>query len=314
MRVNTEEETVRLRYQAMVRQNTGEDWREVELALSTAQPHISSNPPEINPLKLYRYIPSPVPVPKSQNIRLSRKASAGGSDMTRSAPAPMMEAAEAAPMRKQKASVQKQTTAARFLVEGQTTIPSDNQPHQSLILDDDLEANFSYLAVPRLAPQVYLLAEITNTSEYPLLAGESSIFLDGHFTAKGHLKAIAPGESFENGLGVDPSVKVKLKPISNFRGSQGFLMGKKHKKTYAYEIELHNHKTRPIQLEIKDRYPLSEDEEIKVELISPPANSVEIDEQHLIKWELSLGSGEEKKLRLEYAVSFGKDIRVEGLE
>lgn len=42
-----------------------------------------------------------------------------------------------------------------------------------------------------------------NTSSFPLLAGPSSIHLDGTFVAKGRLETTNPGEEFKVSLGID---------------------------------------------------------------------------------------------------------------
>jgi len=49
IRVSSADTMVELTYAAFVRQNTGEDWRDIQMTLSTAQPALGGTPPELQP-------------------------------------------------------------------------------------------------------------------------------------------------------------------------------------------------------------------------------------------------------------------------
>ena len=51
-----------------------------------------------------------------------------------------------------------------------------------------LTPGFEYTAFPKSSPHVYLKAKIKNDSEYALLPGPASIFLDNNFITKSSLK------------------------------------------------------------------------------------------------------------------------------
>ncbi|MFK7926471.1 MAG: DUF4139 domain-containing protein, partial [Bacteroidia bacterium] len=127
---------------------------------------------------------------------------------------------------------------------------------------------------------------------------------------------VAQGETYRQGLGIDQRIKLEHKLLQKHRKSQG-LMSKRDRILYRYQTELHNHKNVPIIVELKDRFPLSQDERIKVEMIEPSVKSgdenLTLDEQNLLVWKIPLAADEEKKLILEYAVSFPEGLKVEGL-
>jgi len=58
-RVTTADRTVELGYFGVVRQNTGEDWRDVALTLSTARPALGGGPAPLTPWTLDVYQPRP---------------------------------------------------------------------------------------------------------------------------------------------------------------------------------------------------------------------------------------------------------------
>ncbi len=52
IRVKTENYTTQLVYYGIIVNNTGDDWKEVDISLSTAQPAVGGNPPELSTLKV----------------------------------------------------------------------------------------------------------------------------------------------------------------------------------------------------------------------------------------------------------------------
>ncbi len=316
LRVNSEEQTVGLAYKARIHQNTGEDWKEVALSLSTSRPSIGGNPPEIKPQYIQPYEP-PRPVtrswdgPEEADMAIAQPMAESQAPplKKRSAPAPTK-------MRERTVEVEEQLIAARFHLEGAYTVASDNQGQQVSLGQFGLSAKFVYLSVPRLQQTAFLQAEMTNDSPFTLLPGQGSVFLDGHFVALTRLESVAIGETFTQGLGIDEAIKVEHALHQRFRKSQG-LMSKRDRQTYRYRLQFVNHKKRSVQIEIQDRYPFSQDEQIKVELIEPAykgeTESLARTDQHILKWQLELNPGAEKELWLEYAVSFPEGMRVDGL-
>lgn len=314
IRVDTSDKKVSLGYKAMVVQKTGEEWSGVKLALSTAQPQISGTPPEIFPRYLRKYSP-PKPVVRSAPMSkkmASRSMENFDMDMEES-----MVYAAAEPMVERPAvSASSQITSTIFEVTGATDIPGDNQPHQVMLLQTDMQAEFSWLTVPRLSANAYLKAEVTNDSDFPLLAGQANIFMDGHFVAKTNLDFVVAGESFEVSLGVDESIKVEHKVNREFQKTDGFI-SKKKVHTYAYLILVHNRKSIPVKMIVKEGYPVSQDDDIKVELLEPryQGDTEELirDDQNILTLTQEVSPGEKWKISLKYEVSYPKDLRVEGL-
>ncbi len=71
-----------------------------------------------------------------------------------------------------------------FHVPRKTSIPSDNTSHKVNVIVVDLQPKFEHGTVPSKVPYSFLTAKVTNTSQYPFLAGPVSVFLDNNFIAK----------------------------------------------------------------------------------------------------------------------------------
>ena len=322
LRVDTNDKAIMLSYQGLVRQSTGEDWSGIRLSLSTAKPHIHGNPPEILPHFLRKFVPPP-PMPKPM-VRSAKK-------MSKKASRSMMESAVAEPMaeaefddvmygaraNRSTSTVKEQSASVVFEVNDTTDIPSGKDPHQVMILQTKLSGKFTHSSVPSLSPFAFLQADVTNDSEFPLLAGNANIYMDGHYISKSSLKFIAPGEDFEISLGVDEAVKVEYKIVGKFRKSEGFIGPKKEKQVFNNLITVTNRKSISIKIEIKDKYPISQDNDIKVELIKPryeaDTEALKKDEQNILTFNKEIAAGEKWEIPVEYQVVYPKDLKVDGI-
>ncbi len=318
LRVDSGEERLTCVYKAQVRQNTGEDWNGVKLLLSTSQPSISGNPPELRPQFVRPHVP-----PK---LTLDRGFGGEAPAMVRSAapkkmakrPMAMAEEADMAPpaAKRKESVVESGMLSTSFGLEGDFDVPTDKQGHEVHIRSLELPTKFFYLCIPRLQDKVYLQTELTNKSDYPLLPGKASVFLDGQYVNQTAIPMVAQGETYRQGLGIDNRIKIEHKLLQKHRKSQG-LMSKRDRILFRYQTELHNHKNVPVIVELKERFPISQDERIKVEMIEPSIKSgddnLKLDEQNLLEWKVALAADEEKKLILEYAISFPEGMKVEGL-
>ena len=58
-RVFTDTEMLEMTYQALIRQNTEENWEDVTLKLSTAKPQVGGRQPDLQPWRIEQYVPPP---------------------------------------------------------------------------------------------------------------------------------------------------------------------------------------------------------------------------------------------------------------
>lgn len=97
------------------------------------------------------------------------------------------------------------TVSATFRVPGLISIPSDGAAHNFTIVQLRLEAEMSWVGVPRVDTKTHLKAKIKNASEYTLLRGSASVYVDGSFISRSEVPPSSPGESFDCPLGCDHS-------------------------------------------------------------------------------------------------------------
>lgn len=204
-------------------------------------------------------------------------------------------------------------SAIFFEIEGNHTVKNDNTEHQVTILQDTFAAHLQYSAVPKLSAHSYLRARTANHTDYPLLAGSTNIFLDGNFVSNASIDTIAPSEEFWTFLGIDEGVRVERKFLRKYEKKEGGLFSKKQKNVvYEYLFEAKNFKSRAIELIIKDQLPLSQNNEIKVELLKPiyteDTDELKIDKLKEIVWTYKLDAGKNLQIPFEFAVSHPVDV------
>ncbi|KAG5351764.1 hypothetical protein C0989_005019 [Termitomyces sp. Mn162] len=168
----------------------------------------------------------------------------------------------------------KGNVSATFQVPGLITIPSDGAAHNVTIVELSLGAVMSWVCVPKKDMKVHLNAKIKNASQYTLLRGTGSVYVDGSFISRSEVPAVSPEESFDCPLGLDPSIRIIYHPLSKKKSESGFYT-KTTTHAYMQSITVFNTKSTPVErVRVSDQIPVSEDAQIQVRLLNPPLPSI----------------------------------------
>ena len=309
LRVNSDKKLIDLTYNAVIRQNTAEDWDNVKIKLSTAQPQLGGEVPTQTPQYLTLYDPTDVSVvgggfKSKDRIDQSRGKAEFGNQQLNAKSEPVVIAKKLplnAPVEVSK--VEDQLSSAVFIIHEKNTIKSDNTPHKVQIMQQQMPVSLRYTSVPKLSPYAYLKAGVVNKTAYPLLAGTTNVFLDNNFVASAAIDTIAPNEMFWTHLGVDDGIKVKYKFINKFEEKSG-VFTKSQKYTYEFQINVTNTKKHPIDLWVSDQLPISRDKEITIELLSAKDHIEKITEHQFVLWKFNPKADEKISIPLKYSITF----------
>lgn len=307
--VDTQKEEINLEFYANIIQNTLEDWKDVKLEITTSKP-VSARLSELTPWYIDIYKPrepllyKDMVAPKAMTLERQRLGSV-----------------EEEENKEIKPDIKEEATSFSFAIKDTISIPSDNQPHRiflaSKALDKDKKKDglIKYLTIPKLSPYVYLTGNFKNPFDFPLFAGKINIYLDGRFVRSEQLnKPFSPDEDMEVTFGIDESIKVERKRVKKFTEYAG-IVSKTEKIAYEFEIDIKNGKSKNVNIFVKDNYPVSQNEQIKVTLHAPKENEAEIKKDSgIITWNLTLEPKTTKKLILKFDVEYPKNLRISGLE
>ncbi len=184
----------------------------------------------------------------------------------------------------------------------------NGREHQIEIQTIDLPASYSYSAVPKLNTEAFLIATIKDYNKYGLFNSQAYIVFEKMRAGSTYLTPTSETNELQITLGVEPRIAIERKVISD-KTSDVFLSSNRER-IFTYDLLVRNNKKEAIEITLKDQYPLSAEENIKVELLESSGAEVNSTKGELT-WQLQLGAGEAKTLRLSYKVRYPKTVQID---
>jgi len=297
-RIDTSSGKVSLLYDAMIRQQTGEDWTNAKLTVSTARPGQNNQMSELEPRYLRFLPPAPVNAPRSMALE-SGKVLPNPTAAPNSEESPLDSLAQI-----ESAQLEANGLSLSYQVAPLVTIPSDGQAHRTNLTQLELNGKLSYVSTPRLEAAAFLKNHLTNSSPEPLLPGKVNLFRDGDLIGNLALSQISSGAEFDLFCGRDDAVKIEHKELVNRDAEIGILSHRKQNQR-KYRIVIQNFRRNPIKITMYDQIPISQDNDINVipGEYSVKPTSVER-ETGKITWDIDLAANEKKTIEFGYVVEW----------
>jgi uncharacterized protein (TIGR02231 family) len=310
---------VELAFLGSIWQRTGEDWNEVALSVSTAQPARGLYVPKLDPRFLAKYEPPPaVPTPLRQKQRLGAPMAAPAPSAAARVAAP--EADEAYAVQEQKlevatASVEEGLLSAAFHTPRRESVDGSGQARKIALARFPLKATVTRTAAPRVEAAAFLTAKAVNETGIPLLPGNVGVYLGDEYVGRTALPATPPGGELELAFGADDRVEIDRKVLERKHESAGVL-SKDEVYRYRVRIGVKNRYAAPVSVKLLDLVPVSRDEKIEVKLLDGTTAATREDPERpgVRTWELSLAPREEKVVELRYEVRYPRGFPIAGLE
>jgi uncharacterized protein (TIGR02231 family) len=299
---------LQLSYKANVFQSTGEEWKNVKLKLSTANPNESGLKPELAAWYLDFYQPLQEVVVRSYSNE-RKKMNAPSMAMAKEDSKPEAEVMPATTMSEYVSTIQTSLNT-EFDISLPYTVSSANKPTLVDIRNYELKADYNYSAAPKLDKDAFLLAKATGWEELSLLPGEANIFFEGTFTGKSFIDPNNIRDTLSLSLGRDKRIVVKREKQKEL-SSRKFI-GTNQKESYAWEISIRNTKAEAIKISLEDQIPVSQNGQIEVTAVDIAGAKYNKDTGKL-SWNLNLQPNETKKIVFKYEVKYPKDKQVNGL-
>lgn len=315
VRGDLDDGTVRIEYGAEVHQQSGEDWTDVTLELSTAQPSLAANPPVLDPV--YVAVFDPVPYDAGVDSLVTGRAMAPPSASRGAVGGGMDAAVPESAYYASDAEIQSGGTSVTFTLPRRMTVETNSKSAQrTRIAEFEADVDFTFVAMPVLTEQVYLRGRFSNASDYQLLPGRAGIFMGGDFVGPTDLSSTAPGADMELYFGADPALAATRTMLSRNTGSSG-VFGGWIRTDSRYVIKVDNGSSRPVKMELWDRRPVSRSDEIEVAVvdIAPPLSTdaaylADDAPRGLLRWDITVPAGRTG----EDAFTLSYDLRVEHKE
>lgn len=286
------EASVELTSDATIWQNTGEDWRGVNMVFSTERPSRPKDPPRLEDDLLFAQRKGPAVVVETRETEIEKpgEGAGGGSAATPQAP-----------------GLDDGGEVRRLASAHPVDVPSDGRPYRIRLQRFVAKAECTRVLVAEMVPAVIVRASAIHGGAAPILAGPVDLIKNGGPVGRTKLLFTAPGERFSLGFGPDADVVVhrdvtqlvtETKVLSSWTTTP-----------YKVTLRISNLVDAAKAIEVSERVPVSEVE--KVTIAVDPKKTTEAktpDRDGFLKWDVRLGAREHRTVELVYALARHGDV------
>ncbi len=197
--------------------------------------------------------------------------------------------------------VQKKDMRMEYTILSKMSIPTDGMDHRVSIGSFDLNASYEYHVIPKIDPSVYLAAQVSGWEKLNLMSGESNIYFDGTFMGKSYLDVNSTKDTLSFSFGKDNKISVDRTRIKE--KSKTKTIGSRQKFDITWELKIKNNGGAMIPFVIKDQFPVSNNEDIKVK--NGDYSNGKLDEKTgIITWSFLKGITGTQTITFDYGVDY----------
>ena len=294
-------------FKAIVKQNTGLDWKGVKLTLINGNSSRNNYAPTVSPWFIYARSPREREIQREEASLIKTRAVASNAvkDIA-------LEEGE---------EVVRYTTAAAFTISANELntsydidipydILSNNEDHLISLYQQKIPADYQYFTAPNYNREAYLLAKIKDFSKYNLVSAPASVIFENMYIGETRVSPDQTNNEMNITLGNDPKISIRREEVQDKSGEK--FLSSYREKVITYDLVIKNNKKEQISIEVKDRFPLSNNEAVKIEVLDK-SGAAKDDEKGFLTWNIKLSPSETKKLRVSYKVRYPKDYTINGL-
>ncbi|MBV8696994.1 MAG: mucoidy inhibitor MuiA family protein [Bradyrhizobium sp.] len=296
---------------AEITQSTGEDWTNVALAVSTVRVGRGGSAPELGSL-IAQYPPPPLPKKADAFSPMEMDKRSRHMELAPAAPssAAMPSAAPAQRADEQQAAADVSGFQVTFNIPGRVSLGASEGAKSLRISSAQIAPDLAIRAAPVIDPTAFLEASFKQTEDAPLLPGQVAIYRDGAFVGRGKMDAASKDETVHLGFGADDKVKIERSVVKRSEGSTGLIVTTSKTDERSFKTSVRNAHDFPIRVAIQDQVPVSENDEIQVEMLpatTPPTASNVNDKRGVLEWTFEAKPGEARDIAFAWRVRWPKD-------
>ena len=299
------DEPINLKYRALAYNNTGIDWKDIKITLSTSDPNASAMQPTLRPWIL-NFNATDFMAKRNQGLFLENNSNVWNQS-TNADEKFKVPGTENGGVNIRFETIEISELDTDFEIEELYTIPSDRKPYSIDVNSHDLTADFKHVAIPKLDKDAFLLAQITGWESLNLIDGPMNVYYGESYIGLSNLSTRTLGDTLDLSLGRDRRVMVTRTKLKEFTKKQ--VLGSYQTATYSYKISVKNNRSQSVEIDLEDQIPVSTIKEIEV-------NDIEISGATLYentgktKWKMNLQPGENKSVVLTFSVKYPKNKQI----
>jgi uncharacterized protein (TIGR02231 family) len=301
---------IQLSYKANVYQQTGEDWKNIKLTLSSVNASAGGIKPDLYPQYVTFYQPITNALQgRMAGVQVSKKnkevqgyLEAEVDEVVNYAPAAMSVSDDV--------FVAQTSISTEFEIGIPYSVPSTSKPTLVDIQQHTLQASYAYAVAPKLDKQAFLMAYIKGWETFDILPGEANVFFEGTYVTKTYLDPTNIKDSLAISLGRDPRIVVTREKIKDYTAKK--TIGTNIRETIGWEISIRNTKREAIRIVVEDQIPVSQNSQIEITNLELSQGQFQ-KETGKVTWDFRVAPSETKKQNLKYELKYPKDKSIVGL-
>jgi len=282
----------------VISQQTGQDWNDVKLVLSTARPGEQTAPGEVWPQP--RRIISKEDLERERDVVMlsdDAQSYARGS-------AVMMEEALAAPMAVT-AKADFSGATVTYAYPGRVTIRNGVEDLRLALDTLNLDAEVWAEAVPSRDSIAYRMAEFTNSTGEVLLPGQALLIADGTMIGFDQMPLLAAGADRKMGFGPLDGIRLTRATPSKSEGDVGVFTSS-NQLTEQVVVTVENLTGQDWPVLVREAYAYTEQEDLEVDFTARPSFTRQNPEgrRGILEWDLVLDAGTRQEITLDYTLTW----------
>lgn len=304
-RLNTDSKQLNITASAVIAQQTGENWNNVPVILSTVNSNqtTTSQLPRVERLSLYdenqsRKARQVQPMMESASVVVSARNS-GGSAST----------ADMSALPSFSVSSQNKNGITEYRLPQRVSIPSDGRRVRTVIDEQSGTSKLWLRSTPSAEAAAYWYASAPFLT--PAWAdGSLQLYRDDNYVGQSQYRYQDLKEQ-GIGFGIDPSLLVKQLTNEDKQGDKG-VFNRQQTKTTTQAYQFTNQHNSSVRLQVLSAEPVSSDDNIKVTATHTPTVSQKDwnDNKGMVAWEFDLPSKKSQVVQSIYQISYPADKKL----
>lgn len=302
LHAQSDKQAVEIKLSSKIYQNTGQDWNEIKLSVSSYRPNLTTQRPILHPMYI-REFSHPL-----TNFQTTSLTNSYQSLMPLS-----MDTEFTGTLDSNLANeftwntVVESPLSVIYEMNRKQAIQSQMDAQHVLLDYREVAAEYVYHAVPFISNEVHLLVKIKNWNELNLMGGEAFLFLDDNYLGKTLINSSYSTNELPISLGTEERIMIRRIRMAN--------QGEKHSKVaeesgvQSFQITYKNNLNFNIKLEILDQLPLSLSNRIVLS-DRKYEDAIFAESTGALLWERELSAGESGKINFSFRVTHDKGMSI----
>lgn len=326
---------INLKYKAQVYNNTGNEWLDVKLTLSTADPNLSASHPILSPWYLSHY--GNFAGSKSKGLVYEQQHDARFRDQVISeinmanarafdnyfvedeekgftaenkfdeTTLRLLSQQQTQTQSAQMSTIEISELTTEFDIKHKFSCPSDAKPYLVEVKNMNLPATFSHITIPKLDKAAFLLAHVANWQELELIPGPTHVYFGGRYVGMSHIDTRNVSDTLSLSFGRDDKVLVMRKLKQEMSTKR--VIGSTKRESYLYDIVVRNNRSVPVKIKVYDQIPISQSNDISVS-VDQLSSGIQDELTGEVVWDLSIAPSNVATKEIGYTVKYPKDANV----